>query len=239
MRRGARWWVFALIAISAPIAAATVPVPQDDASCGTMKLKDCVAHYWEGPKVMLDEVVKKWRIAIRVAKWEGTGLCGDVMAAATEIFSNNIDYDGASDAPDVKVLAKVGKGQYDAQHMHADSSGGRGAVVFVNYFTEEMLWAKIQHEAAHHAGKNEADAKKAESCAERDKEKENEDDDDDDGGGGGGGGTGWNPGETCTTTTEWVFAGYRDCSYWGGPSGMTLVVCTEEIWIPTEVVTCS
>ena len=201
-----------------------------------------MAHYWEDPEIMSDEDVKKWRIALRVAKWSDSDLCKDVMPDARWIYSNNIGYDGASSAPDVKVLGRVGKGQFDAQHMHeADSLGGRGAVVFVSYFPENMLWEKILHEAAHHAGKNEADAKKAESCAERDKEKENEDDDDDDGGGGGGGGgTSWNPGETCTTTTEWVFAGYRNCTHWTGPSGLPdLNVCFEEIWIPTEVEICS
>ncbi len=163
MRRGALL-VLALVAVTALIAAATAPIAQDDGSCGTMTIRECVEHYWVEPEFMLNADVKKWRIAVRVADWKDSDLCRDVKAAATEIFSKTTDYDAAASEPDVKVLAAKAKGQYDAQHMHADSGRGLGAVVFVNYFPEDMLWQKIQHEVAHHAGKGKAESKKAKAA---------------------------------------------------------------------------
>lgn len=69
MRRGALL-VLALVAVTALIAAATAPIAQDDASCGTMTIRECVEHYWVEPEFMLNADVKKWRIALRVADWK-------------------------------------------------------------------------------------------------------------------------------------------------------------------------
>ena len=185
-----------------------------------------------------------WRTALRVAAWQNTDACNRVQAAAKKIFSTDTGWEGDDfDLPDVKATGWA-RGGYDAQHMHADSGRGRGALVLDNSLTDEVRWRKIQHESGHHAGLTEAEIRRlsVENCAERQKEKENDDDDDDDGGGGGG--TGWNPGGTCTTSTVWVTT-WVSCSESSNGSSPCnpqclpgVVACLEKISVPTEVTIC-
>ncbi|MDE2982910.1 MAG: hypothetical protein OXU74_17095 [Gemmatimonadota bacterium] len=245
--RPAALFVLALAALAATAPDLTAQ------SCGTMTLEKCVEHYWNTPGIMPDDQVKKWRIAIRNADWKTSTLCRRVKAAAVWIFSNNIGYESASDeTPDVKVLAKYGEnGNHDAQHAHAKASGGRGFVAFASYLDETTMWQKILQETSHHAGYGDAGGAEAEKCAKRDKKKEDDDDENDGGGNNGGGGTEWIPGETCTTSTEWVEK-WRPCSSNGGGGGGSsctwavqyctvpgVSACTEKYYELEEVVTCS
>lgn len=155
--------------------------------------------------LLASSVVKKWRIALKNAEWKSSTLCQDIKADGLEIFSSDVGFDGSSDSPDVKVVGFAGNVDgffYDAQHMHADSGRGRGAVVFDIGLSEGRLWRKILQEVSHHAGYGDADEADAEECATRDEEKERNDDENDDGGNGGGNSTGSGSGTWIWVPTE-------------------------------------
>ena len=109
---------------------------------------------------------------------------------------------------------------------------GSENLIVVNDTIDDQ-WETFLHEGAHHYGylhSGNFTAYDAEDCATEGEEDpngggNNEDDPDD-------------PGETCTTSTDWVPV-QRDCSYWSGGSLPDLIVCTEIVYIPVEVVTCS
>lgn len=106
-------------------------------------------------------------------------------------------------------------------------------------------WRAFLHEVGHSGGLDHDSTKfnayDAMDCAKIGNE---EDDDDDDDNGGGGGGT-WTPGETCTTETVWE-EHWVSCSEGNGGDATCnpqclpgLNVCTQKVYIPVEVVTCT